>query len=443
MTRLFAAAALVLSTTAVVYADGDDPATAARIETFDPDAAVAPVSVVEGPGIKVGEGTVLRPVIGIETGFISNVFYSDTDPKAAGVLRILAQIGTGSYSNDRLAPSETDGGGDVESGALRFRADVRASYDAILSGNDNATSSGGLGLGASLHGLINPKGPVSFGFDDDFVRMIRAANFETDSNTNRDINRLQLSLNLKPNGSALSGSLYYNNTIDIFERDEQQFADRIEHRGGIRAAWQFFPRSQLYVDASLGFVSGLGDDAQQIKSDSYPLIAKAGIATLLSASLSINAEAGYTNGFYSNGPSFSAPLINAQIAYRYSPLGRAAIGYSLNYQDSINANYYRDHIIRLWLRQIVSPVVFMVQPEVHFRQYAGINPMLIQGPATRDDVILSVIAGVSYNFRSWIAATANYRFTDVSTDYEYMSGGVLDDPGYARHELLVGMRAAF
>jgi hypothetical protein len=44
------------------------------ISSFNPEDAVAPSSTIEGPGIKIGEGTVLRPVFGIETGFVSNVF---------------------------------------------------------------------------------------------------------------------------------------------------------------------------------------------------------------------------------------------------------------------------------------------------------------------------------------------------------------------------------
>ncbi|HEY5947188.1 MAG TPA: hypothetical protein VIV40_16910, partial [Kofleriaceae bacterium] len=64
------------------------------IGAFNPEDAVAPVSSIEGSGIKIGEGTVLRPVFGIETGFVSNVFYetSGEGPNGAGVLRLLAQI---------------------------------------------------------------------------------------------------------------------------------------------------------------------------------------------------------------------------------------------------------------------------------------------------------------------------------------------------------------
>ncbi|MFN0247149.1 MAG: hypothetical protein ACKV2T_09575 [Kofleriaceae bacterium] len=442
MTRLLVAG-LLLTLSGVASADtGEERANEALIQTFDPESAVAPISVVEGPGIKVGESTTLHPVFGVETGVVSNVFYEETAGTAAGILRIIAQIGTGSLNKARMTPNaETDETmTETRGGGLAYRADLRASYDAVLSGNDAASSTGGLGLGASLHGIVNPKGKVQFSFDDDFVRLIRAANFETDANTNRDINKLQLGLNVRPGGGTIVGSLYYSNLIDIFEKDEQKFANRIDHRVGLRVGWQFFPRSQLYLDVSQGYITGLGS-AAAMKTSSFPLVAKVGFASLLSLKTTINLEAGYTNGFY-DGPSYSAPVINAQVAYRYSPLGRVGLLYSLAYQDSINANYYRDHIIRLWARQIFMPIVVMVQPEVHFRKYDGID--LVMGAPTRDDVIVSVIAGASYNFRNWIAATLNYRLTLVETDYRYTGSGnvMVDDPSFVRHEVLAGMRVA-
>ncbi len=438
MTRLLAFTAALLGLLQTAHADVPDADT--PISAFDPDAAVAPISVVQGAGVKVGEGTVLHPVFGIETGFVSNTFYDDVDPKPAGILRLLAQIGTGSLTPQRLAAANeaVEDTQTTNSGSLQYRADLRASYDVMLSGNETVAGTGGLGLGASLHGLVNPDGNVSFGFDEDFQRLIRAANFETDANTNRDINNLKLSLLYHAKGRSITGELYYANTIDVFERSEQNFADRMQHRVGLRPAWQWRPVTQLYADVSMGYTTGLGSSSMKVSS--YPLVAKAGIATLITINTTVNLEAGYTNGFYSSGPSFSAPMVNAMVGYRYSPLGRLGVGYSLVYQDSVNANYFRDHVIRAWIRQLFPPFTVMVQPEVHFREYNGIT--LVTGPATRDDVIVSVIAGVNYNLRNWLAATLGYRFSAVQTDYRYMSGGLTDDPSYVRHELLVGMRAA-
>src|SRR5579863_8235280 len=52
--------------------------------SFDPDKAAAPVRLIEGAGWKVGEDTVFHPVVGLETGAISNVFYTNSSNCANG-----------------------------------------------------------------------------------------------------------------------------------------------------------------------------------------------------------------------------------------------------------------------------------------------------------------------------------------------------------------------
>jgi hypothetical protein len=439
MTRFFVGVVVVALLETVAGADGTDP-NSISIASFDPDNAVAPISTVEGPGIKIGEGTVLHPIFGLETGYDSNVFYESTNPHGAALLRLLAQIGTGSLPNARLAGGEEQ---PTDLGSFQYRADLRASYDLVLSGNDAVSGTGGLGLGASLHGLANPMGRWSFGIDEDFVRLIRAANFETDANTDRDINNLQLKLVYHPSDSAFGGFLYYNNTIDVFERAQQNFADRMFNRIGVHPTWQWLPQTQVYLDVSEALVTGISSSTDVVKKvNSYPFTALAGLATLFTLKTTFNVFAGYTNGFYSSGPSFSAPVLGAAVGYRYSPLGRITAQYMLQYQDSINANYYRDHIIQVSLQQIVAPFLFMVQPEIHFREYTGVD--VVQGSPVRDDVIYMLVAGVHYTLKSRFEATLDYRFSAVQTDYRYqpLGGGVTDDPSYVRHEVLLGVRVA-
>jgi len=440
MIRFFACATILLQ---VGLAQAQPVPSTIGIGSFNPENPVAPVSTVEGPGIKVGEGTVLRPVVGFETGVLTNVFYEEEQTNNSGVLRLLAQLGIASLGSDRLAGNtSSEGDPQQNNGQFVYRADLRVAYDLLISGNETVTDTGGLGVGATLKGIVNPDGRVAFQFADDFNRLIRAANFETNVNTNRDINNLSLVLQYKPRDRSIGGNLYYNNTLDIFEREEQNFANRIMHRVGVHPFWQFLPNTQAYLDVSLGRVSAL-DDASS-KSGSWPFVARAGLNTLLNISTTLNIDAGYTNGFYDAGPSFSGPTIGTNIGYRYSPLGRISAGYILTYQDSINANFYRDHVIHATLQQGITPLLFMIQPELHFRHYEGVTqavPMVV-GPDVRDDVIVSVIAGAHYNFRNWIAATLDYRFSMISTDYQDMSGSSVDDPSYVRHEVLLGMRVA-
>jgi opacity protein-like surface antigen len=411
------------------------------ISSFDPSQATAPIDMVEGKGIKVGEGTLIYPVFGAQTGLVSNVFYEEAETNAAGVLRLIAQVGAGTLNDLRLVPAEvTPADQPVQNrGSFEYRAELRLAYDLMLSTNDTVWDTGGLGIGATLRGITNPLGPWSFGFNENFTRLIRAANFETDANTNRDINALSLNLLYHPQGRSLALNLYYNNTVDIFESSDQSFANRWMHRFGVRPMWRWLPETVLFADFSWGVTSGLGTST---KVTSYPLQLLAGVATLLSAKTSLNVQAGYVNGFYSAPPSYQSVTVGTQLSYRYSPLGKATLAYHLLYADSVNANYYRDHVIQFNVEQLFAPFVFVAQPEVHIRKYDGTLVMGTMGERTRNDFIFAVVAGIHYNLKNSMAATLDYRFSTVQTDFEYMVDGIIDDPGYARHELLAGFRWA-
>jgi hypothetical protein len=442
MTRKLALGILLCSTLA--HAEGPAELTIAQ---FDPSQAVAPISVVEGPGIKIGEGTVLHPVFGMETGFTSNVFYNE-EAKPAGILRVLAQVGTASLNEQRLnpnAPNQIDAEeppGGYNKGSFQYNANVRLAWDQPLSTDDTVTDTSGLGIGAMFHAMVAPMNPVTFGIREDFIRSIRAANFETPENLNRDINTLRLLLLFHPQGRSLSAYLYYQNTIDIFENDLGIYPDRIAHRVGLHPTWQLYPRTQLFGDFSWGINSGLGSDAPStMKIDSYPLALRVGLSTLLTLKTTFNISGGYTNGFYASGANYSRPLVDTAITYRYSPLGRVGLAYSYIHQDSVNANYYRDHILRLTIQQLFVPFAIAIEPELHFREYVGVT---LAGASSdvRDDVIFQVVGGIHYNFRNWLAVVADYKFSTVQTDFTYMSAGDTVDLNYTRHELLAGLRIA-
>jgi hypothetical protein len=436
----------VAGPTAVAWADDGIPAPPAALS---PGGAIAPVSIVTGSGIVIGEGTVFHPEIGIETGVVSNVFYQNRSPVAAGLLRILAEVGTSSLPNQRLSGKTTGDDGDPSTpqslttqnpGDFLYSADLYASWDQYLSTNDNVMAQGGLGGGVLLRGIVNPQRPLQFGFQEDFSRVIRATNFESNADTNRDINHLGLRLSYAPIGRSLGGYLYYENTIDVFEDNTQQFANRLQNAVGLRVNWQWLPLTRVYVDVSEGYYTGLGLSQ---KVNSYPLTAVAGIQTALSLNTTLAARAGYTNGFYASGPNYSSVVATLQAGYRYSPLGRVTASYGYDHQDSINANFYRDHALGVSIEQYFIPFIVFVQPEVRLRRYEGTIVVGTTGN-TRDDLLVGATVGMRYSFRDWIAATLDYQLQAVDTNFRYDPGnGMIVDPSYVRHQLLLGVRAAY
>lgn len=439
MIRLALFAGVLIASTPV-RADVGSPDSVGGISStssaVNPSSSLAPISIVEGPGIRVGEGTVIHPIVGLETGYISNAFYEDTNPVGAGIMRLVVQLATSSLGEDRLKPSDPDAEGQTSVGSMEYRAALRASYDFYLSGNDNLQAQGGLGLGALLRGTVFPRQTWSFLYLENFERVIRSTNFESTARTNRDVNRLQLGIQFAPQGRSLSGILHFEDVIDVFEDDQQQFANRLQNTLGLTVNWRFQPMTVFFGDASIGMYQGLGSES--VKNDSFPLTVAAGVQTLLTLKTSVVARIGYTNGFYSTGPSYSSVLGGLQVGYRYAPGGRVTAMYEYLHQDSINANFYRDHALKLSVDQEVYPFLLTGMTELRLREYQGVTSV-VPGPDVRDDLIFAVTGGIRYNFRKTLGAVAEYRFSTVQTDYMSAAG---DDPSFARHEVVVGVRAA-
>ena len=299
------------------------------------------------------------------------------------------------------------------------------------------TAQGGLGGGLLLRGIVNPDQALQFSFQEFFSRVIRAANFESNHDTNRDLNRLDLRLNYLPRGRALGGYLYYTNIIDVFETSSIE--NRMHNLFGVHASWQWLPLTWIYADVSQGIFTGIG---QSTKVSSLPLTAVAGVQTALTLNTTLSGSIGYTNGFYASGPSYSSIVGNAMFGYRYSPLGRVVALYSYGHQDSINANFFRDHLLQVTFEQYVVPFVVFARPEIRLREYTGTVVMGTTGNV-RNDFIFGATAGMRYSFRDWLAATLDYQLQVVQTDFKYQNGGMLTDPSYTRHELMLGVRAAY
>ncbi|MEZ4365343.1 MAG: hypothetical protein R2939_03525 [Kofleriaceae bacterium] len=409
---------------------------------------VAPGSA-EGDGIKVGEGTVIHPTIGLETGVVSNVFYEDSNANFAGLARVIAEFSTGSLSGRRLSGPQlvsdddpgaeqgsTTGARSAAGGDLSYRASLRLAYEEWLSGNDNVRAQRDLAIGANVRGVVYPRRTWSFGFEEDFVRAIRPTNFEGPGDLNRDINHVKLQLNYQPIGRTLSGFARYQNTIDVFEGDNKDFANRMQHTIGVRSEWRPFPYTMFYADASLGFYGGLGGDSTKVSS--LPLRTVIGAQSSITVDTTVSTRVGFAKGFYSAGPDYTMAIFGAQVGHRFSPQARATLLYDYDFQDSVNANFYRDHALRLRHDQQIGEVVGTADVGLIFRTYRGVLAEVMGSSPDRSDLMFTAHLGLARTLRTWLVGTIDYNFVTDQTDYMQLG----DDPSYTRHELLVGLRAA-
>lgn len=400
-------------------------------------------SIVEGPGVLVGEGSVLHPIIGADVGMISNVFFEDQAPVTSSILRIHGELDFASAGSAR-----TKDEGEAENPAapqkLQFRAGLKARYDEYLSGGEAARAQRNLGLDANVHLRAFPEGKVTFRLDDRFIRDTRPLNQENTGNLNRLVNDFAIGVDFQPGERAIKAGLGYRNRLDIFESSESRFADRIQHQLEARAEWKWLPITKFLFDASYGFFSQLGGETLNgtaFKQSSNPLRAKFGVATALTEMTTLRASAGWAWSPYAAGQGFNAPTFGAEFGYRYSPMGRVAVSYSYDFVDSINSNFYRDHALLARIDQQVRMIVVEGRGGLRLRGYRGV-PMAL-GAANRDDFIVEAQLGARYHFRDWLAATADYLLQVDQTDFRTTFAGQPDDPSYTRHEVTAGVRAAF
>ncbi|HWN69829.1 MAG TPA: hypothetical protein VNM90_19440 [Haliangium sp.] len=434
-----------------------------------PSPAAAQETIVEGPGYEVGEGTVIHPSVGMTTGLLYNPFYENQSPESTPVLQLRGAVSIasqGSKPGNEIDLLKRDK--DIDSArdaapSLEFRAG--GLLDLTLYTTTNETVARRL-LSGSLtgHVLTAPRGPVSFYADEVFTRTSTPVNYESYGNDiNRIINRLTGGVQFRPGDGAFRFALQYENTVDIFEPtqsdlpEESARPNRGHHIGRGRAEWQFLPITRFFLDTSWGYTGALsGASCGVIKRNARPLRIQLGAATALTELTSLRAHVGYGKGFYqSRGadcgeggtPDFSNVLLGAELGYRYSPLGRLSVTYEYDFQDSVVANYYRDHALVGRLINQVDLVLLLASIDIRQRLYVGTPEafMGINGETTHDHLIFRLSGKGYYLYRDWLAFTASLELVNDSTDFAYTDPdtAMSRQLGYTRTELQIGAVAAF
>lgn len=409
---------------------------------------------VEGEGVKVSEGTMLKPKAGVDMGFVSNVFFEedaapDGGPKSSAILRVFGELGWGSVPPDGRgdqAEVASDGSTETageESVAFAFLGAFR--YDTYLSSNDDISEQSDLAARLAARLEILPRSTVSFYASDSFERDTRPTNFESAGNLNRDINKLTLEMRYRPQGRTIQGKLGYTNTLDWFENDAIDFADRIQHSINLRVDWRYLPITVFWFEASQGIYGPLGDSSTagdpNYKVSSYPLRVLIGGSSAFTPMTTLQLYLGWGAGFYEEGASYSTFLFSTQFGYRYSPLGRIVAVASRDFRDSVNSNFYGEWKFGLNLEQQVGPVVAKAGGGLRLRRYEGLSSAVADDTtAPRDDTIFYANLGAYYYYRHWIAVAAEYDIASVSTDFRQIGG---DDPSYLRQVVTLGVHAAY
>jgi hypothetical protein len=403
---------------------------------------------VEGGGVKLTDGLYFHPKFELATGYQSNVFYQDSSegidgPAGSMLMRLSAGAAINRSNGLPLDAAETR--------KIDLNADLNLTWHQYLSGNDYVMGQSDLGIGLLAKVQFNITENFNLWIREGFTRAIQPTSSQSTADLNRDKNEIQVGMMWSPGGGAIQGYFHYMFTIDLFERSELDFANRLWHQFTLGAKWQWLPKTQFLLETSLGIYE---PNSEILKSSSTPLRITAGVATLITERFGVVLKAGYGNGFYNSGSSFSSYLATVELRYAIGPMLRTAVGYAHEFADSLIANYYTDHAFYARLSTVIaSRLNVMARGEVRLRTYEGLRdpPMFdFCGDATctgttRSDVLARLDLTADYPLKQWLSVGGAFSLLNDSTDFFVRdpATGTTDVGAFTWAELMVRVVAQF
>jgi hypothetical protein len=320
--------------------------------------------VLEGEGLRAGDFE-FHPGIGGEIGYDSNWFLrtEKVDPRFvngaprnpptdAAVLRITPSLTLNTLRHKGEA-------GLTAPSPVSFTAGVSATYREFF-GKQEIRDQRNVSGNANARLDINNGRPVAFGIFANYQRLIQPSVL---ADPNLSFNRSDVGagadITFMPGGGALDLRAGYQFFGALFEESNGVPYTNFTHEVSVRNRWRFRPRTALFHETTLRFISyPNADRAVNYLDDSTPLRTRFGITGLLTDRFGVLLAAGYGATFFKKPELVSTPQydsINAQAegtfylsqgAGRNEPgeatllLSTISFGYVRDFQNSLLSNYY-------------------------------------------------------------------------------------------------------
>ena len=320
----------------------------------------------EGAGIRTGN-LELHPGIGGEIGYDSNYFLRtqkedprfvngapQNPPVESGQLRI-----TPSFSISTLSQQRQESAEGAQPAPVSFRAGVAATYREFL-GPQEIRDQRNLSGNAYARLDIFQNRPLGFGVFANYQRLIQPA---VVSDPNLSFNRSDVGAGAEviaiPGGGTLDLRAGYQFFGALFEESNGAPFTNFTHEISVKNRWRFRPRTALFHDTSLRFISyPNAERAVNYLNDSTPLRTRLGVTGLLTDRFGVLLAAGYGATFFQKGNQVSTTQydsINAQAEGTFylsqangagEPgqstllLSTISLGFVRDFQNSLLGNYY-------------------------------------------------------------------------------------------------------
>jgi hypothetical protein len=406
----------------------------------------------EGHGIRLGD-LELHPGIGAEMGYDSNVFYRAKGVEDSPILRISPHLLLSTLSQERRFTTDTEGEKRTPP-AVNFKGGINAGYYHYFSIDDAVDN---VSLGLDFHLNINPERPFSLLLDANFTRnvnpFVQYVGIKAPSYARDDL-LAGPKLVFSSRSGLLMGAVGYRFGASLFEASAFNFYNNITHFITLDGNWQFFPRTALVYDASLGlqnYTKDVTDESRLQLNDNRRVASRLGINGALTTTIALTARAGYAAGFF-DGPYEDYDGVIGGLELRWKPADAFAwkLGYERSYTSSYEGNYGRQDRIYTNAGLMIGRV-FLLDAEVWagLLQYGvprrGDGQILGTTPGKREDTRVGASIGGEYRFVSWLGVNAKVGYMADYTDFETdLSNLVSPEPAkFKKFDAWLGIRAFY
>lgn len=319
----------------------------------------------EGIGYRVGDFE-FHPGASAEFGYDSNFFRrGPTDaggPVGSLRFRITPSLSLSTLSKQRLEGAGA-GAGAGSQPDFEFRASIAATYNDFIpvsgppDGKDAMASNRNVGGTLDLQLSILPGRPWSGTINAGVARSLTPSNQGlTSLNFNRIIPHANAELVWTPGRGLFDWRLGYGFTGTFFESSSFGQLTNVQNQIETRGRWRFLPRTALFYDAKLGFISYTSATAQG-KTGSHPLRTTIGVNGLVTSSFSVLAAVGWGASFYDTHPvdgdqNFNSVIGQLELKWFITPnpstdpgaatlsLSSLAVGFTRDFSDSYIGTYF-------------------------------------------------------------------------------------------------------
>ncbi len=438
----------MLSPLAVAFASGS-----AQAQEFLKDRRYA-----EGSGLSIGDME-LHPGVAGEVGYDSNwcartskegAQYVNGAPftpvEGAGLLRITPSLSISSMSQQRASGGGGDNAGPPSS--TSFKAGISGTYREFL-GSEQIRAQRNMSGNAYARLDLGIQRPLGAAFNVSYNRTIQSSAVgDPNSGFNRSDVAGSAELVLTPGGGTLDFRFGYGLSAALYEESNAVPFTNLTHEFTERSRWRFGPRTAIFHDSSLRFISyPYKSRSSSALNGSSPVRTRVGLNGLITNRFSMLLAAGYGASFIDNGSSPDVQQyesVNMQAEGTFfltaSPtnepnnaslsLTTISLGYSRDFRNSLLGNFYSTNRGYTKLnaffagRVLVSAEAYgeaMSFPDIYYNIAATGTTTQVKVHDSFTNVRIGGTLYGEYRFTNTFGLNATFDYSQVLSDVELPS----------------------